>query len=240
MVTLSFLLCMMAKVVWLDGALSTEPSEWVHQRLTDGSVMHVGPRSDLRLAFSDNRRSVELSHGEAVFEVADDPIRPFTVSTQLIDATAVGTRFGISIGPGVTVTVSEGTVKITSHRKVNEAQVVMLKAGEELRVSDRGLSEATPAKVDAERKLEWANGWLVFEGQTIGEAVNEFNRRNAVQIEIKQPEIAARTLPGLYRFRVDYPPLAFAQLIAEMNGLALIEDRSEEMMRLRLEERAGR
>lgn len=62
---------------------------------------------------------------------------------------------------------------------------IVLKAGEELRVPKGRAGEPSHFKVDAERKLEWATGWLVFERATIGEVVNELNRRNAVQIKIE-------------------------------------------------------
>jgi transmembrane sensor len=235
-VTLTFMLAFVVESSRFDRSVTTGPGEWQNMALADGTVLHMGPRTTLKVEFADVRRIARLSQGEAVFEVAKDPLRPFTVSTNLIDVTAIGTRFGVSIDRGVTTTVSEGTVKITAHENDdNEKTVVMLNAGEELSVSDRGLDDRTYTKVDAERKLGWANGWLEFEGETIGQAAKEFNRRNVVQIEIEQPEIAARPLRGFYHFPVDASS-AFARIIAEIHGLALIEDPSEKVIRLRTRE----
>ena len=156
------------------------------------------------------------------------------MATHLIDATAVGTRFGVSIEPGVTTTVSEGSVKVTAHGQGDQGNFVILKENEELRVPDSGLTESVFTQVDADEKLEWANGWLVFRGGTIGQAVNEFNRRNSVQIEIEQPEIARLALVGYYRFPVD-ASAPFARYVADRYGLVLSEDRSEKVVRLRLQ-----
>jgi transmembrane sensor len=232
-VTLSFLLAFVVWSSWSERSFTTGPGQWRSMTLADGTVLHIGPRTTLKVDFDDARRIARLSQGEAVFEVAKDPMRPFTVSTHLIDVTAIGTRFGVSIESGVTTTVSKGTVKITAHGNDDDGKAaVMLNAGEQLSVSGRGLDERTYAKVDAERKLEWANGWLEFEGETIGQAAKEFNRRNVVQIEIEQPEISARRLQGFYRFPVD-SSATFARHIANENGLALIEDPSGQVIRLR-------
>jgi len=230
--TVAFLFGFIQKNQWLDDTVTTQASQWQHMTLEDGSVVHVGARTKLRVDFSDERRIVHLYRGEAVFEVAKDSARPFTVSTHLIDATAVGTRFGVAIDSGVTTTVSEGVVRVTARGK-SDGHHVLLEAGQELQVSDSGLHAPNLAKVNAERKLEWANGWLVFEGETIEEAVNEFNRRNAVQIEIDQPAIAARRL-GYYRLRVDSPE-AFVKLIAKETGMKMTGDRSSNVLRLQRE-----
>jgi transmembrane sensor len=214
-----------------ERVITTGASQWHHTTLPDGTGIHVDARSTVKVEYTDDARIVHVDQGSAVFEVAKDLKRPFIARTRLIDATAVGTRFGVAIDPGVTTTVSEGAVKITARGQHTRVTGIVLNAGEELRVPDARFDAPTYTKVDAERKLEWANGWLVFEGATIGEVVHELNRRNAVQIEIALPEIAARTI-GFQRFRVD-SSAAFARSIAETNELALVEDPSRSVLQLR-------
>lgn len=218
--------------------ITTGASQWHHTTLTDGTALHVDARSSVKVEYMDAARIVYVDQGSAVFDVAKDPKRPFIARTYLIDAAAVGTRFGVSIDSGVTTTVSEGIVKVTTRGQHGRGPGIMLKAGEELRVPDGRPAEPTPIKVDAERRLEWSTGWLVFEGATIGEVIEELNRRNAVQIEIEPPEIAARPLRGFLRFRVD-SSAAFARYIAATSDLALIEDRSGSVLRLRPKEDPG-
>lgn len=212
--------------------ISTGASQWHHTTLTDGTALHLDAHSRVRIEYTDEARMVNVDQGSAVFEVAKDSRRPFIARTALIDAAAVGTRFGVSIGPGVTTTVSEGIVKVTTRGQQGAGTGILLKAGEELRIPDNSGQEPTHMKVNAERRIEWATGWLVFEGTTIGEIVNELNRRNIVQIEIEHPEVAAHPMRGLHRFRVD-SSAAFARYIAETNDLTLIEDRSGSVLRLR-------
>jgi transmembrane sensor len=232
---LTTLLAIVASEPRIDGAIATGAGQRQDIALSDGSIAHVGANTELAVDFGDARRTIHLYRGEAVFDVAKDATRPFVVTTSLIDTTAIGTRFGLSIDSGVTATVSEGVVKITDHDNPENGKHTILRAGQQLRVSADELADPVLAQVDAVRALEWANGWLEFQGKTIGEAAREFNRRNVVQIEIEHPEIAALAMSGLHRFPVD-SPAKFARTIAAQNGLALTEDRSGKVVRLRLSE----
>jgi len=216
-----------------ENTVITQASQWQTMTLEDGTIVHVGPRTKLRVDLGTERRTVHIERGEAVFDVAKDPNRPFTVSTHLIDATALGTRFGVRIDPGVTTTVSEGVVLVTARGKTDDKDAVKLVAGDELRVSDSGfhLPTVEKVKVDAQRKLEWTKGWLIVDGETIGEVANEFNRRNAVQIKIDDPGLAARRL-DLTQFRIGSPE-EFARLVDAQPGVALTGDRN--VLRLQLE-----
>lgn len=234
-VTLAFLLTfvLQSQQVTDDTIIKTGPGQWQQVALADGSIMHVDARTELKVDFSAQQRVIHLRAGGALFEVAKDAKRPFIVSTDVVDAIAVGTRFSVSVDPGVTTTVSEGIVKVTPHGKRDDGAAVMLKAGDKLHVSDSGLTKqsfASVLQVDAERKLQWANGWLVFKGETIGEAAAEFNRRNVVQIEIEDPAIAERRLDYL-RFRVGSPE-SFAKVVVAQYGIALKVDRSSNVLRL--------
>lgn len=235
-----------------NGTVATAASQWQNMSLDDGSTIHMDARTRLKIEFSKERRLVHLYEGRAVFEVAKDKKRPFTVSTHIVDVTAVGTRFEVAINPGVTTTVSEGVVKVTPRGKLDDAATMkLLRAGQALRVfnSNAGreerlfgggggfvdLSQVEAVKVDAERRLEWASGWLTFkDGETtIGESVDQFNRRNTLQIKLDDDRIAAKPLKGnYYRFRVDNPE-SFVRVLESQEGIAVIKDRRN-VLRLKL------
>jgi len=220
-------------VVWrpANDTVSTAAGEWKHLTLADGTVVHVGPRTRLDIEFNSQMRVVYLYNGEIVFQVAKDSMRPFMVNAPLTDATALGTRFGISVDHGVTTTVSEGMVMVTSRDASNGTISIAVPKDHQLRVVADRPQEPDLINVDAARKLDWANGWLTFDGETIGEAVREFNRRNVMQIAIDQPDIAARQLPSRYRVPVKSPE-QFLKLISSQTGLTFTKDRSRGVMRL--------
>lgn len=94
------------KASYFDQRISTGPGEWDSTLLSDGSVLRIGPNTRLHWSFDEERRVVELKRGEAVFEVAKDPRRPFVVTTSIGDVRAVGTEFGVSLTNASTAVVT--------------------------------------------------------------------------------------------------------------------------------------
>lgn len=83
--------------------------------LGDGSTIHLSPRSTIRIDTSfRERRNVYLS-GEAFFEVARDPRRPFFVHTNGLITRVLGTSFRVTAyekDPRVVVQVRTGKVAV--------------------------------------------------------------------------------------------------------------------------------
>lgn len=176
-----------------------------HITLADGTVMHVLRGSHIDVEFSDDVRLVNLTEGQAVFEVAKDPQRPFIVRSKLSDSIAVGTRFGVSTdSAATTTTVSEGQVRVVVPPGADPMTGTIVSAGEEMRVAADSLRPAPVVAVNAERKISWSAGWLAFDGETVGEAVRTFNRFSDVRIEITQPELSGVRL-RFHRFQIDRP-----------------------------------
>lgn len=208
---------------------ATGASQWHHMTLTDGTVVHVDARSRVEVEYTDEVRIVHVYEGGAVFEVAKNSKRPFIARTHLVDVTAVGTRFGVSIDSGVTATVSEGVVNVTGRGRV-DGKTVMLRAGEELRVSDSSLSSPHLAHVDAESKLQWATGYLFLRRMTVAEGVEELNRRNRVQIVVESPILGGKVL-SFVMVRVDAPE-TYARFVAAQPGVRMIVDKENSVIRL--------
>lgn len=196
--------------------------------LDDGSTIHVGPRASYRVQFSDKLRLVYLFDGEAIFDVAKDPRRPFIVRTPLNDVTAVGTRFSVAIDSVVTTIVSEGRVRVVVPAGARQTIGTLVSAGEETRVIP-GARQPTPvAAVDAERKLSWSTGWLTFNGETLGDAAKAFNRFNVTQIEIAQSELSSVPL-SFQRFAIDNSE-EFAQTMARELNVPFTRDSTRDVI----------
>ena len=209
--------------------VATGPSQWHQMTLPDGTAVHVDARSRVEVAYTDDERIVHIHEGSAVFDVVKDPARPFIARTHLVDAMAVGTRFGVTIDPGVTTTVSEGVVKVTGRGKT-DGKAVMLKAGEELRVSDSTLTAPHFAHVDADRKLQWTNGLLILGGMTVSEGVEQLNRRNRTQIVVDSPALGAKVVE-FASVNVDSPE-RYARIVAAEPGVRMILDKENGVIRL--------
>lgn len=187
-----------------EGVVETRAAQLQTMTLDDGSTVHLDARTRIKVEFTAELRIVHLYHGSAVFDVMKDSRRPFIVSTDDVDVTAVGTRFGVAIDNGVTTTVEEGVVKVKP-RDGGEESSVLLHRGQQLHVRAARammLSVADIAQVDAGRELSWVTGRLEMRNTTLGEIARQFNRRQALRAEIKDAELANRPV-GLAMMQIE-------------------------------------
>lgn len=91
----------------------TEVGEQRSILLADGSVLELNALTKVRVEYTPAERDVELIAGQAQFEVAKSPGRPFVVLSGPTRVLAVGTQFDVYHDPSkTTVTVLEGKVAV--------------------------------------------------------------------------------------------------------------------------------
>lgn len=180
--------------------------------LTDGSRVTLNTNSQVSIALSPTERRVTLKHGEAFFEVAKDPKRPFVVTAGDQRIIAVGTAFSVRReGDEMRLVVSEGTVRMETPSKLITPPGP-LNAGSIVRTRRDGMLVQTEALADIERTLSWRNGVLTFRDTPLSSAVTEFNRYNTRQIVIEDERVAALQIGGIFRAT---QPEQFVNLLAE-------------------------
>jgi len=173
--------------------------------LADQSVATINSGSQLEFRQTPQKRQVRLTRGEAWFEVAKDKSKPFIVDAGEVLVRAVGTAFCVRrYKNGAEVLVTEGTVEVWS--KDGTAQKRLLTAGDQTFVEDHA-SDISVARQprEVERKLAWREGKLIFNNQTLSEAVADFNRYSQRKIVIVDPQLWNRKLVGQYQ--IDEPEL---------------------------------
>src|SRR3546814_19485198 len=80
--------------------------------LDDGSRVSLDAVTKVKVRMKDEARQVELLEGRAKFDVAKDPLRPFTVAAGDKLVVAVGTSFSVELIDGqVRVILYEGQVE---------------------------------------------------------------------------------------------------------------------------------
>ncbi len=172
--------------------LATRIAEIREIPLPDGSVVTLGARSRVALAFSARERRLRLDEGEAFFSVAKDPDRPFIVQVGDTLVRAVGTQFDVHKGPQtVRVAVVEGVVEVAPSRAPATPNVPrrLVSAGEAI-VAPRDTSLQRLATLPAERAGEWRRGRLVYNGAPLIEVVSDANRYSPRPIRIADSRLA--------------------------------------------------
>lgn len=235
------LIVAVAWVLWPSGTTYSTPVggvETVH--MADNSTVILNTNTALRLALTKSERLVILKQGEAFFEVAKDPARPFVVQVGSRDVVAVGTRFSVRReGSDLEVVVTEGTVRLEPSTAVSprvnawqSAALVneFLPAGTVAQVGDAGVLVQKETPTEAAARLSWREGVLVFRDASLGEAISEFNRYNIRQIVIADPSVGALKIAG--RFRATNAD-AFVRLLERGYSLKVEEQGNELILKAR-------
>lgn len=190
--------------------------------MSDGSVAAINTDSELEVAMRGNLRAVRLERGEAWFEVAKDPSRPFVVESGPVRVRAVGTAFAVRKREGGSdVLVTEGVVEVWS--KDNQGAPRRVVAGQRVFADNgSGVLVAPAAEPDLGRRLAWRDGQIVLDGQTLAEAAAEFNRYNDRKIQVADARLADERFVGWFRTN---DPEGFAEAAAlTFNGKVSVRD----------------
>lgn len=168
--------------------------------MVDGSKVTLNTNSEIRVAVSDSERRVNLEQGEAFFQVAKDPSRPFVVIAGSERVVAVGTQFSVRRDEhGLRVVVTEGRVRVEPPRGSPARPVAELTAGSIAQSGGEGVLIQQRPIQEAEDFLSWRRGYLVFRNTTLTDAVAEFNRYTTSRIAIEDAEVGALRIGGNFR-----------------------------------------
>lgn len=200
----------------LKGRVTTAKGDIRRAPLADGSAVTLNTETTIRAAFDGKMRRVDLLRGEALFDVAQDPARPFVVVAGDVRVRAVGTSFTVRTHADgqVGVIVREGVVEVW---RGAEGKPVRLSAEHAVQVASAGVLAPTtvgPAAVD--RAMAWRQGQIDLDGLTLGQAADEFARYSDRRIVIDDPTVARLKMTGLFSAS---DPDGFAKAAALSLGL---------------------
>lgn len=215
--------------------------DWVHQIATasgqfetldlpDGTRIDLFPQTNLHVDLSSPERRVRLAAGEAYFDVAHDPSRPFIVETPAGAVRVTGTAFSVEASPEgmLNVLVAQGSVQV--HPGEGSVAPLALKAGQRLAaaVNNLHLDTLSPEAVDA--ALAWREGQVVFDATPLAEALARFARYHGRGL-VASPEAARLTVGGRYRlndldgFLAALEAVLPVQASRGVNGVIRVEQR---------------
>lgn len=161
----------------------------------DGTVTRLDVNSAVTVAVSDTARDVNLVKGRAIFDVAHDSRRPFSVAVGSSRIIALGTRFQVQRnGPAVIVTLEEGSVEVVSEFE-GETRRERLKPGEQLRLAQMGAAWIKTT-IETDTATSWSRGRHVFRDSKLTDALDEVNRYAQRKIRLGDPALADMAVSG--------------------------------------------
>jgi transmembrane sensor len=203
--------------------LDTRRGEIRRVPLADGSLVAINTLTALDVTMKSKSRRITLQSGEAWFQVAKDPQRPFVVAAGPVRVRAVGTAFSVrrsqDAEAGVDVMVTEGVVE--TWIEGDEASRRRLSAGERIILASTASPAVAEAPSEIERSLAWRNGEIALDGESLEQAAKLFNRYNTRQIVIEDPTLAQERFVGLFQTN---EPESFAAAVAATLGAVVTDD----------------
>lgn len=220
----------------------------VGQRLTvalpDHSEVRLNTNTQLHVEYSTTARLLTMSHGEAIYHVAKDSSRVFTVRAAGFDFNALGTVFNVRADgqDHLRLTVTEGRVRV--HRTppaeiarsaantvpptaLGDATDVVAEANNAVSIGSHSerIDVLTPDQVaDA---TAWQSGVISFKATPLEQVISELARYSTVRFVISDPRLARLPVSGY--FEVDDTSSVVAALeqnvgikITKHNGYLLL------------------
>ena len=162
-------------------------------RLDDGSVLHLNTDSRVIVRYRREERRLVLARGEAFFEVAHDPQRPFIVEAGDARVRAVGTKFDVRrAGEATSVTLVEGRVQVGRDARPDRWT---LTPNQQITLDG---APATLRPADGADVTSWTTGMLRFRQTPLATAVAEVNRYSRTKISLQAPNLIATRVSGVF------------------------------------------
>lgn len=167
--------------------------------LDDGSSVTLNTNTRLEVHIDSAERSIKLHSGEAFFEVAKDPQRPFVVNSCFREMRALGTAFNVRCDrvSGL-VTVTEGLVQVaqTSRNQVDTG-AKLVRRGQSIPIADTP-DLANVLNTQDQELLGWRQGQLIFKNTPLIDVISEANRYSTVQIKLGTAQLAQLQVTGRF------------------------------------------
>ncbi|MGE8499817.1 MAG: FecR family protein [Pseudomonas sp.] len=179
--------------VGLYADVYTAPGEIRELQLEDGSTLTLNGDTALDWSFSADRREVHLYRGEADFQVATDRDRPFLVHAGSVSIRVTGTRFDVNrSGDRVDLAVTHGHVQAGAQQQ----DTIAVRAGQQVQWRD-GLQQALQP-LDAQQRLAWQRGKLVFRDRPLAEVFDELERSQGKQVVFLDNQARSLQVTGVF------------------------------------------
>jgi hypothetical protein len=147
--------------------------------LSDGTRVWINSETTLiyPTKFTGNKREVILKSGEAFFEVAENPKKPFYVKTNGASIKVLGTAFNVKAYENensIETTLVNGNVQLINENNIQTSSI-NLKPGYQA-IIIRGKNKIVVNKVETRLFTSWKNGMFTFENLTLSEILTVFSR----------------------------------------------------------------
>lgn len=216
MVMSSFLLLIQDNSLWGDDFITYETAVGESSTITlaDNSTVLLNTDSVLKVTYTDAYRLLQLERGELHVDVAHDTKRPLSVVANGKVFQAVGTAFNVQVKRGdVELIVTDGKVviaEVTDEKsdvedalKIDQVSAPLVTKGEmvSLKVKDTlaKINVQALAEPQLTANLSWRQGNIIFNGESLLEAMQEVSRYTSTKFQIADKSIEDIKIAGRFK-----------------------------------------
>lgn len=197
---------------------ATGVAEVLSVTLEDGSELQLAAESAVVVDVNGGQRRVTLIAGQAFFDVAKDPGRPFTVEVDGLTVTVTGTAFAVGrSGDALSVAVAEGAVQVVAAG--NRDNVNRLAPGERLTMASAtgriGHGRVRPTDIAA-----WRQGQMIVEARPLADVIEEIGRYHTGAIWLEDVALGQRRITGVFSLT---DPIAALEAAADTQGAEVVQ-----------------
>lgn len=191
--------------------------------LPDGSSIELNTDTEVFWRFDRKRRRLWLSRGEAALMIVHDGLRPFELFTSQGLARLAAGQFNARLRPaGLDLIVLAGRAAVRTASGAAQAQVTgPADARQALEITAQHIDVVATPEAQVQAVQAWRRGEIVFEGQALSVAVEEYNRYLSRKLVIGDEKAGALRLGG--RFLTGDPD-SFLDALRTTFGVRIIED----------------
>lgn len=183
--------------LFADGA--TRPGEQRTLVLEDGTRIALNGATAIDWKLTAAKREVTLAEGEAYFDVAHDPARPFYVLAGKARIRVTGTRFSVQrLGADVIMELAEGHVLASQSGQAENQLALSISPGEGVTWDADG--QMHNSGIDPDAVASWRSGRLFVRARPLGDVLEELNlywgKRVLVSGTVSQMKVSGAFLPA--------------------------------------------
>ena len=160
--------------------------------LNDGSVIYIAQNSSFSFPkeFENKSRNVSLK-GEAFFDIASNPAKPFIIETDQAFIEVLGTAFNVKTqdGNNFELCVDRGKVKVTM--KNNPSNTALVVAGEKVTTFKNDLLKSKYVK---NQESGWYKQRMHFKDESLQNIISVLNRNFNTTFVVAEKETGNRKL----------------------------------------------
>lgn len=201
-------------------------------RLADGSEVELNRKTSLLFLNFRDRRLIRLNDGEAFFHVRHDAEHPFEVIAGNGRIVVTGTKFNVwHYQDNVTVTLTEGSVKVLNERQRPNPSATFLSPGQQISFGDNN-AQLRIVQVDPRAVLAWRENRLVLNDLSLREALPLINRYLDEPIFLADNTVGNLRIGGVFNtdnvhgLIKNLPKVLPVQLTQKPDGRTIIERRA--------------